>query len=341
MAESDQRDFLIIRLGSLGDIVHTIPAVAALRHGFPKAKIDWVVEEKWSPLVQMVTCVDEVIPVQRTFSGQVACVRRLRRGHYGCAVDFQGLYKSALLGWLGGARRRIGRARDAAREPGAARFYTETVSPQGRHVAEMSLSVAKKAGADSDGGMEFPLCVSQSARQALTEKLAAEGIADYFVVSPGGGWISKCWPAERYGKLCEELWRRRGLRAVVNAGPAEGELAQRVVRASGEAKPLVLAPGLVELAALLACAQLVVAADTGPLHLAAALGTRVVALFGVTDAERNGPLPRGRVVCNAPAGVAPSQRGDYERGNEYSSEMMGLGVEQVLVACEEELGGQR
>ena len=337
MADSGERDFLMIRLGSLGDLVHTIPAAAALRRAFPRAKIDWVVEEKWAPLIEMVTCIDVVVPLRRSFSGQMACVRLLRRSRYRCAIDFQGLYKSALLGWLGGAPRRIGRERQAAREPGAAWSYTETVRPMGRHVAEMNVSVAQNAGAAA-GGVEFPLRVPAPACEALAEKLSREGIADYVVLSPGGGWRSKCWPAERYGALCEELWHRRGLRAVVNAGPGEGELARQVVQASGQANPLVAAPDLLELAALLAQAQLVVAADTGPLHLAAALGTRVVGLFGPTDVQRNGPLPRGRVARNGAPPTTHSQRGDYARGTEYSAEMMGLSVEQVLAAAEDELG---
>lgn len=346
MAEAAARKFLIIRLGSLGDLVHTIPAVAALRLAFPQAKIDWVVEQRWSALIEMVTCVDEVIPLRRTLSGQLDCVRQLRRAHYQCAIDFQGLYKSALLAWFSGAPRRIGRTRQAAREPGAAWFYTDRVSPQGRHVAEMSLSLTVGAGAQppaQSDDIQFPLRVPPAAGQHLAEKLSKDGIADYIVVSPGGGWKSKCWPAVRYGALCDELWQRRGLRAVVNAGPGEEQLAQEVVAAAGAAKPLVLSPSLVELAALLAQAQLVIAADTGPLHLAAALGTRVVALFGPTDEARNGPLPGGRVVRRPPTSAstdaeAPNtQRGDYTRGNDYSQEMLGLSVEQVLAAVEEEM----
>lgn len=117
-----------------------------------------------------------------------------------------------------------------------------------------------------------------------------------------------------------------------------------VARTAGAAKPLVLTPSLSELAALLAQAQLVVAADTGPLHLAAALGAPVVALFGPTDPARNGPLPRGRVVRVAPADSAAQQgdyaRGDYTRGDKYSQEMMSLSVEQVLAAVEDELSAK-
>jgi heptosyltransferase I len=337
--------FLVIRLGSLGDIMHTIPAVAALRRGFPDARLDWVVEQRWSALIRMVTSVDETISLQRSMSGHLACVRQLRRAHYDCAVDFQGLYKSALLGWLSGAPRRIGRDRHAAREPGAAWFYTDGIDPEGRHVAQMSLSLAIAAGAQPPAqldGMQFPLQVQEAAKRELAEKLSLEGVDNdnYVVLSPGGGWLSKCWPPERYGTLCDQLWQRQKIRCVINAGPGEEELALEVGRTSDEARPLAFAPPLLELAALLAGAQLVVAADTGPLHLAAALGARVVALFGPTDEARNGPLPRGRVVRAKSAQSADLKRGAYTRGNVYSPEMMSLSVEQVLAAVEEELGAQ-
>lgn len=212
--------FLVIRLGSLGDLVHTVPAVAALRSSFPDAKLDWVVEQRWSAVIQLVTCVDQVIPLQRSASGYLSCIRQLRQSRYDCAIDFQGLYKSALLARFSGAARRIGRDRGAAREPGAAMFYTDGVTPQGRHVAEMSMSLAIRAGA-APGGMEFPMQVSQAASRELAQKLTLEGIEKYVVLSPGGGWVSKCWPPERYGAVCEQLWQRHGLRSVVNAGPGK------------------------------------------------------------------------------------------------------------------------
>jgi lipopolysaccharide heptosyltransferase I len=358
--------FLVMRLGSLGDIVHTIPAVAALRRNFPDARIDWVVEQRWSPLIQMVTVVDEAIPLQRSLSGQLACIRRLRRADYDCTVDFQGLYKSALLGWFSGAPRRIGRDRSAAREPGAAWFYTNGVNPKGLHVAQMSLSVAAQAGvitaanqparptaspdAELNSEMQFPLRVPEAATHDLAAKLALEGIHDYVVLSPGGGWVSKCWPPERYGALCAQLWQRHKIRCIVNAGPGEEELALEVLRTADDANPVAMTAPLLELAALLSHAQLVVAADTGPLHLAAALGARVVALFGPTDEARNGPLPRGRVVRASSADGAGSAttgsagqkvvnyaRGAYNRGDTFSPEMMNVTVEQVLAAVEEEL----
>jgi heptosyltransferase I len=338
MSESESERFLIVRLGALGDIVHTIPAAAALRSNFPKAKLDWVVEQKWAPLVEMIEGIDTVIPLRKTAGGYVSCIRRLRKMGYSCAIDFQGLYKSAVLARFSGAGRRVGRDRASARESGAASFYTQRVHPAGRHIAEMNLSLAESAGAAA-GPMRFPLCVPESTIQSVHETLLREGIGEFMVVSPGGGWKSKCWPAERYGALCAELWRRHGLCAVINVGPNEAQLAQEVIRAAGPAKTLAFSPSLKELAALLTQAKLVVGADTGPLHLAAALGARNVALFGPTDPARNGPLPRSLVLRSILAAESADARGAYERGDAYSPEMLALSVEQVLEGAERELAG--
>src|ERR1700676_1724415 len=233
MPEAAPARFLIVRLGSLGDLVHTLPAVAALRASFPSAAIDWAVEEKWVPLISLVEGINRIIPLRRTRAGYFACVGRLRAGRYTCAVDFQGLYKSALLAWLSGAARRVGFDRQSAREPGAAWFYTERVAPVGRHVAELNLSLAMRAGAARPPAMQFPLRVPVGELQSMAERLAREGIAgDYLVVSPGGGWTSKCWPAQRYGELCGELWRRHRIPVVVNEGPGEAGLAAGVIQGS-------------------------------------------------------------------------------------------------------------
>ena len=331
MPQAREPNFLVVRLGSLGDLIHTLPAVAALRAGFPGATIDWVVEKKWSPLLELVTVVDGVIPWRRGAAGSLACVRELRRRRYSCAIDFQGLYKSSLLARFSGAPRRIGFDARFAREPGASRFYTQRVVPAGRHVAEMNLSLAVAAGAPKTDTLDCPLRLPAEEPATLGEMLDRDGLVEYCVVSPGGGWRSKCWPPERYGALCAELWRQYSIRAVVNAGPGEEELARSVIAAAAQARPVLFSPNLRELAALVGRARVVVAADTGPLHLAAALGTRVVALFGPTDPARNGPIPKGAVLRNA-----AEDETTYKRGDSYSPSMLALSVEQVTAAVERE-----
>jgi len=331
---------LVVRLSSLGDLVHTLPVVPAFRTGLPEARLHWFVDRRWAPLLELVPGIDEVISLDRTLSGHVTCVQRLRRARYSCAVDFQGLWRSALLTRLSGAARRIGRDRKTARERGASLFYTECVAAAGRHIAEMHMSLAVYAGA-RPMEMRFPLRIPDELDVRVREKLRREGVGDYLVVSPGGGWQSKLWPAERFGGLCAEVSRRLGLRCLVNVAPKRESLGQRVVRAAEPSIPLVISLPIPELAALLARAAVVVAGDTGPLHLAAALGAPVVALFGDTDPARNGPLPRGTVVQNAPCELREYERGLYERGRAYAPQMLSITVEQVLAAVESELRSPR
>jgi heptosyltransferase-1 len=208
---------------------------------------------------------------------------------------------------------------------------------------DMTVDLAVRAGARPQPEPQFPLCVPDRAKQSVREALAREGITgDYVVISPGGGWKSKCWPPERFGALAAELLRRNGLRSVVNIAPGEEDLASEVVKAAiksaNSPAPPVVSVSIQDLAALLVQARLVAAGDTGPLHLAAALGTRVVGLFGGTDAERNGPLPRGLVLQNISGPPPEYIRGDYARLNSYSEAMLSLSVEQVLAAVEQEIG---
>src|ERR1700688_5088176 len=156
----DEERFLVVRLTALGDILHTVPAVAALRVAHASAKIDWVVERKWAPVLEGSPAIDEVIPFdRRSLWGAIECVQRLRENRYTCAIDFQGLYKSSVLAALSGAARRIGFDRAWASEDGAAMFYTERVVPTGRHVAELNYSLAEQAGASRPATPEYPLRV--------------------------------------------------------------------------------------------------------------------------------------------------------------------------------------
>ncbi|HVB87535.1 MAG TPA: glycosyltransferase family 9 protein [Candidatus Dormibacteraeota bacterium] len=338
---SSEQKFLVVRLSSLGDLVHTVPAVAALRAAFPTAQIDWVVDRRWSPLIELVTCIDHTISLDRSPRDVLALIARLRRERYTCALDLQGRYRSAVLGWLSGAPRRIGRAAVATREPGAALFYTDRVVPTGRHIVDMTVDLAVRAGAKPQPEPQFPLRVPPDALGAVREKLAREGIAGpYVVISPGGGWKSKCWPPERFGALAATIFRNQHLPSVVNIAPSEEGMAREIARAAGSVKTPALLFDIPELAALLAYARLVVAGDTGPLHLAAAFGTRVVGLFGTTDPERNGPLPRGVVVQAASdsSQLPDYVRGDYIRQDSYSPAMLALSVERVLAAVEQEIG---
>ena len=322
--------FLVVRLTALGDILHTLPAVAALRAAHPAARIDWVVERRWMAVLESSAAITQVIPLDRGSAWEVtACVRHLRARRYDCAIDFQGLYKSSVLAMLSGAWRRIGFDRAWAREPGAALLYTKRITPTGRHVAELNYSLAQAAGAARPAEPSYPLSVPGRVAASLRERLTRMGIGDYVVAGPGASWRAKCWPADRYGHLCREFEVQHGLPAIVIHGPGEEDLAETVRRAAAPLKPVVMATTLEELMALLAAARCVVAADSGPLHLAAALGAPVVGLYGPTDPARNGPFAPGAVVVTA----AHPEEISYKRNMSPSPAMLRITVEQVMAAA--------
>jgi len=271
---------LVLRLSALGDVIHTIPAVVALRRSHPAVPISWVVEAPYHELVETVAGV-ETIPVRlkRWGKAPLACrddirgaFRRLRGP--AISIDFQGLVKSAMLGWLSGATTRIGFDRMAVREKPALLFTNRKVSVDTRkHVVDQNLELAAAAGAATE-----PPEVPWERFPADPEgKLAA--FRGAMVLLPGAGKPNKLWPVERF----RELARQIGEDALVVWGPGERELAV------GIGARIAPPTNLRELAWILRHARAVVGADTGPLHLAAALGTTVVGLYGPTDPRRNGP----------------------------------------------------
>ncbi|HEX3378161.1 MAG TPA: glycosyltransferase family 9 protein [Candidatus Acidoferrales bacterium] len=331
MNNSEDR-FLVVRLTALGDILHTLPAVAVLRAAHKNAKIDWVVERKWAPVLEGSPAINEVIPFDRRSAwGAIECVERLRENRYTCAIDFQGLYKSSILAALSGAPRRIGFDRTWARESGAAMFYSERVIPVGRHVAELNYSLAQQTGASRPQSPEYPLRVPAGGAASVRARLHDLGITgDYVVVGPGGSWRAKCWPAERYGEFCRELESKFEMRVVVIHGPGEKQIAEEVLRAAAPAQPMLISTTIEELMGLLAHARCLVAADSGPLHLAAALGTPVVGLYGPTDPARNGPFVSNAAIVHK----AQPEEISYKRRTEYSAAMLRITVGDVMAATE-------
>jgi heptosyltransferase-1 len=326
--------FLLVRLGSLGDIVHALPAAAALRDTFPLGRVDWVVEPKWARVLEGNPDLSEVIPLDRKSAGRMmGAIRRLRAVKYTCAVDFQALYKSALLAFASGAPRRIGFQSSYAREGLAAWFYTDRLNPRGAHKVEHNLALVERAGARVSKP-RFPLAIHTGDRNRVARELAVHRLNEYFVLNPGGGWRSKCWPAERYGELHRKLAERHGWRGIVSFGPGEQELAQRVIEAAGKLAPIALPLDLGPLMALLCRAKFVVSGDTGPMHLASALGVPIVGLFGPTDPSRNGPHSSHDAVVRNPRFCETT----YRRGSSYSAGMLSITVEQVLDAIVERLG---
>ena len=285
--------FLIVRLGSLGDVIHAIPAVAALKRRYPGGTIDWVVDPRYADLVRLVTVVGSVYPFDpRGALSALTAWRRLRaeavRGNeYDAVVDLQGLVKSAVLARSVGARRTIGFSRRHLREPMARFFYSETVDPgDAAHVIQQGIGLMRAVGVD-DPSIAFPIAVPRSdAADAVAARVGSSG---YVLINPGAAWPNKRWPPARFGALAAAIRERRGLRSVVLWGPGEEAAASSVVAASGGAAEQAPATSITDILAIATGASLMVSGDTGPLHIAGAVGTPIVALFGPTRAERNGP----------------------------------------------------
>jgi heptosyltransferase I len=327
----DQR-FLLVRLGSLGDVIHALPAASALRDAFPEARIDWLIEPKWRRLLEGNPDLTEIIPLEKkTAAGLFSTIRKLRAAHYTCAIDFQGLYKSALPAFASGAPRRIGFPSTYAREGFASLFYSDKINPRGAHKVDHNLTLAESAGAHPSLP-RFPLTLRPEDEKQVTQELARYNLTDFFVLNPGGGWRSKCWLPERYGELHHHLAAQHGWRGIISFGPGEEGLAQELISAAGNPPPIAFPLGLGPLMSLLRRAKFVISADTGPLHLASALGTPIVGLYGPTDPARNGPYGgeghAKSVVIRNPG----KSETTYRRGASYSSPMLSITVDQVADA---------
>ncbi len=288
------RAILIVRLGALGDIVHALPLAAALRTRFSDARIDWVVDERHRELLELVPVVDRRI-VLRTKSASLGrrvmeLCRTLGRESYDIAIDVQGLMKSAVVARLSGARRILGFTPPYLRERAARVLYTETHDPgDTAHVIEKNLTLAASLGADVSQ-IRFPLTVPASAAlDALREGRSEAGATRFVVLNPGAAWPNKRWHPDRFGAVAQWLRRERGLRSVVTWGPGDETLAAAVIDRAAGAAELAPSTSIADLVAILREAVLMVSGDTGPLHLAAAVGTPVVGIYGPTDAARNGP----------------------------------------------------
>lgn len=299
---------LIVKLSSIGDVIHALPAVAAIRTNFPEAEITWVVERSASEMLRNCPAVDKVTVID---TRSVRSVRRaneaikemksgyreLRADGYDVALDFQGLIKSAAIAKLSGAQRRVGFAKPDLREPAARLLMTETVPiPPQTHVILKNLTLAEKAlGFDSQGRIDFPVDVSQEER-STAEKTMSGVRGEYALLNPAGGWPTKLWPAERFGRLADLVHERTGLTPIVVTGPREGALAAAVERSSRSGKAVFVKPGLKEFFEIAKRAKVYVGGDTGPTHIAMAARTPIVGIFGPTEWWRNGSLDK-RDVC--------------------------------------------
>ena len=283
-------NILMVRLGALGDVVHAIPAAAALRAAFPDARLHWLVEAKHRAILDLVTVLDAVVTVDaRTVGGWIEAIKRLRQTRYDIALDFQGLMKSAVLARASGAPRVAGFSIWHLREKTARPLYSETGQPpddENEHVIRKNLRLLRVLGVDATA-IEFPLAHTASpAAAAVARDLDGQRFA---LINPGAAWPNKRWPAQRFGEIAAYLREVRGLPSVVLWGPGEQALAAAVAAASNGAAQAAPPTEIADLVELSRRAAVIVSGDTGPLHIAAAVRTPVVAIYGPTNPHRNGP----------------------------------------------------
>jgi len=331
----------------MGDILHALPAVTALREAHPEWEIGWAVEPQWKPLLAaagatecgpampLVNRVHVVgarrwtrAPLSAKTLREVKRVRReLREAHYDVCVDLQGALRSAVIARWARAERLIGE--DAPREWAARWLFGERVKTHGVHVIEQAIEVMSAVA-----GETLPVRAPLLPLDAEAERKAEAMATPFVLLHPGAGWGAKRWPAERYGAVAAGL-REMGYAVMVNAGPGEESLASEVVEHSaGSAQ--VLRSSIAELIAVTRRAALVVGGDTGPLHLASALGRPVMGIYGPTDPARNGPFGGRFEVLRH-----PESKRDHSRRAAPEAGLLTIAPDAVLQAATRLLRGEQ
>ena len=336
----EKRRILIVRLGSMGDILHSLPVLASLRESYPEWEVDWLVETRWRPLLDGISELSRIVEFdtlawrRQPLSGESwralrDAASKLRERRYDCAMDLQASLKSAAACYLSGAGEILGFETPWLKEPACGVFYTRRVAATGTvHMVETNLAMAAALGA-TPGPVRFPLPPGDSA--SLPADLPKDGLA---ILNPGAGWRSKLWPAKNYARVCDAVERELSLPVVLNCGPGEEELAQQVIQSCGNARPRIYSGSVPGLIALLRRSRLMVGPDTGPVHLAAALGVPTVGLFGPTDPRRNGPYGPCHTALRPNGAMTSHRRSD-------SAEIMEqIHPDQVLAAIRELLGNR-
>ncbi len=334
----------------MGDVLHALPAVAALRRRCPECFLGWVIEPRWAELLrasdeavarsEAMPLVDRVHPAHARGwarapfgAGTWREIRRLKQelrdGRYDLCIDLQGALRSAWIGRMARARL-VGEAQP--REPAARWFFDQRVSTRGVHVIEQALEVVE-AAVGEPLAFEQPALPCDAATELWAKAVTSDGVP-LAILNPGAGWGAKRWPAERYGAVARAL-DGDGFQVIVNAGPGELEIAQSIVRESGgTAQAMEMTVG--QLITVTRRAELLIAGDTGPLHLACALGKPVVGIFGPTDPARNGPFGVPSRTLRHPE----SQR-DHSRRGEPEAGLLTITVEDVMAAVHAVIGESR
>jgi lipopolysaccharide heptosyltransferase I len=341
------KNILIIKPSSLGDVVTVLPALSALRRNFPQAGISWLVRPEFAPLIKDHPHLDEIILFDRKFLGRawynlkatkalLTLITRLRRGRYDIVMDFQGLFRTAALGWLSGGSRRFGMF--TAREF-AGLFYTHKVTrdEDSIHVVDYYLRMVKAAGA-TDLSAQFIFPENRTAENSVAKSLSENSIetGNYAVFIPGSAHISKCWPREYFASLAERIMEGFAFSIVAVGAKPEKALIEEIV--SCARVPVINLAGrtsLGELVALFRRAAVVITNDTGPGHIAAALGVPLVMIFGPSNPIRLFPYRRPETL----AAVEPFKRGLKLQSDNPAHAIDAISVDYVYQKLCEQLEG--
>jgi heptosyltransferase-1 len=341
MPSSSPERILIIKPSSLGDVVHALPVLAALHEAHPAARIAWLVDRRFAPLLENHPLLDEVICFDRARFGRMwrsprvfvefwRFVAQIRRRRFDLVIDLQGLIRSGLLAFFSGARQRVGFS--DARE-GAWLFYSRRVRcpDEAEHAVEKNLAAARALGLRIDRP-QFPLGVQATERaeaEALLAAVAGERVESFTAVIPGARWETKLWGAEKIAALIDRIHAEGLPRCLLLGASDDRSFADRVImRCRTGVVDLVGRTTLRQLVALLDLADRVVCHDSGPLHIAAALGKPTVAIFGPTNPARTGPYSDVARVVAHPIECAPCYRRVCPYGHHNC--MQQLDVEKVL-----------
>ncbi|MGB2864690.1 MAG: glycosyltransferase family 9 protein [Sedimentisphaerales bacterium] len=331
------KNILIIKPSSLGDIVLTLPALSALRRSFPQAKINWLVRPDFAAILEDHPDLDEIIPFDRKLLGKawfhpgafgalISLIRKLRRSKFDVVFDFQGLFRTASLAWLSGCKKRFGMAN--AREY-AHVFYTDKVAPAlgSIHLVDHYLKMVGCAGA-SDVEARFVLPVDPEAEKKVAHLLISHNVnpENYAVLVPSSAHPDKCWPRERFAALADMIAERFGMSIVTTGTSSEKSIGDEVGKLAKTAVVnLAGQTNIRELVALFRPANLAISNDTGPGHIAAALGVPLVILFGRTNPARVAPYQRADCF----AAVDPEGRGSIIDSPDPKHHIINITVEQV------------
>lgn len=345
---------LIVRLGAMGDVIHALHAVTAIRRAAPQTTIGWLIEKRWTellatpsasrsgersaqrPLVDAIHIVDTFAWRHSAFSvrtwQEIAAIKKeLRSAEYDAVLDMQGAIRSAVMArW---AKAPVTGAEEP-REKIARMLYARQIPAHGQHVIEQNFSLAKTLFPVSLENCTLTLPLDSAAEEKINSWLRQNAITSFALLNPGAGWAAKQWPVERYAEVAKQL-AKEGIASLINFSPAEEAMARSVEAASdGTAKTI--ACSITELIALTRRARLFIGGDTGPMHLAAALRVPVVAIFGPTNPARNGPYGVKNILLRSDASIT-----SYSHTNEADPGLLRIQAEQVVEAAHDLLKEER